>query len=187
MDSVAPEIRRAATLILVRDAGTAPRVLMGRRSDSAVFLPGAYVFPGGAIEPIDQVTEPDHPLNPICAARLGSLAPALAAVRELREETGFRFAGGLDLRPLRYVFRAITPAGFPRRFDTAFFLADAAALDGDLDDIRPEDPELSDLHWVSPDRLSALKLPSITRIVLRSVVARLPSLEAPVTVPEVGL
>ena len=42
--------RPAATLILIRDGASGPEVLMLQRTQSAVFLGGAYVFPGGSLE-----------------------------------------------------------------------------------------------------------------------------------------
>jgi len=49
----APPIRDAATIIMVRDAATRPRVLMGQRGQSAVFMPSKFVFPGGAVDAVD--------------------------------------------------------------------------------------------------------------------------------------
>jgi len=43
----------AATLILLDCTGSEPKVLMGKRHDRHVFMPGAYVFPGGRVDPID--------------------------------------------------------------------------------------------------------------------------------------
>ena len=40
--------RPAATVLLLRDAPAGLEVLMTRRSTTASFAPGAYVFPGGA-------------------------------------------------------------------------------------------------------------------------------------------
>ncbi|HRH88273.1 MAG TPA: NUDIX domain-containing protein, partial [Rubrivivax sp.] len=48
---VAP--RPAATLLWLRDADGAPEVLLTRRSPSASFLPGVFVFPGGRIDDAD--------------------------------------------------------------------------------------------------------------------------------------
>src|SRR5262245_9378759 len=44
------EPRPAATIILLRDAPAGPEVFMLQRTRGAAFLPGAYVFPGGAID-----------------------------------------------------------------------------------------------------------------------------------------
>ena len=44
----------ASTLILLDRSGAEPKVLMGKRHDRHVFMPGAYVFPGGRVDPIDR-------------------------------------------------------------------------------------------------------------------------------------
>jgi 8-oxo-dGTP pyrophosphatase MutT (NUDIX family) len=90
-----PPPRDAASLILVRRDGPAPRVLMGQRGAGARFMPSKFVFPGGAIDPADAALEDAARLAPRCAARLAHGAPAdlglalaRAAVRETFEETG---------------------------------------------------------------------------------------------------
>jgi len=45
--------RPAATLLLLREAQAAPEVFMLQRTAKAAFLPGAYVFPGGALDSDD--------------------------------------------------------------------------------------------------------------------------------------
>ena len=47
------EPRPAATVILLRDTAAGPEVFMLQRTRGAAFLPGAYVFPGGAIDASD--------------------------------------------------------------------------------------------------------------------------------------
>ncbi|HET7409137.1 MAG TPA: NUDIX hydrolase, partial [Paracoccaceae bacterium] len=171
-------IRNAATIILVRRDGDAPpRVLMGQRGHSAAFMPSKFVFPGGAIDPQDREIEPARPLPEPELARLAERAEvdlgrvlALTAIRELWEEAGLAigrpdgpapatvpsewesfFAAGHrpDAEALRFVFRAITPPGRPRRFDARFFVADAGALAGDPDDFSGACDELSHLSWLT--------------------------------------
>ncbi len=50
-EPVAP--RPAATVLLLRDSDSGIEVLMTRRSPTASFAPGAYVFPGGNIDTAD--------------------------------------------------------------------------------------------------------------------------------------
>ncbi len=45
--------RDAATLIIVRSCGPKRAILFGQRSAVARFMPGRYVFPGGAVAPGD--------------------------------------------------------------------------------------------------------------------------------------
>ncbi|MGR3758024.1 MAG: NUDIX hydrolase [Tranquillimonas sp.] len=211
MDKTA--IRDAATIILVRNAATAPAVLMGQRGADAAFMPEKYVFPGGAVDAADAGVPMARPLNGLCAGRLkertGALAPATiaaAAIRELWEETGlilgrphrwpgacapswrsFAETGHLPAPSgMRFVFRAITPPGRPRRFDCRFFLADAANLSGNPDDFSAAQDELRHLRWVPLDEARQLDLPFITSVVLAEVAARLPALEPPESVPFFG-
>lgn len=193
-------IRDAATLILVRDAGTRPAVLMGQRGAGAAFMPMKFVFPGGAVDPGDAAVPLARPFAPACRTRLAlaSSGPApeafaAAAVRELWEETGlvmgtpgswpgppppdwqgFAATGHLpSAAALRFVFRAITPPGRPRRFDARFFLAEATALAGDPDDFSAASDELAHLQWVSLEEARHFDLPFITEVVLAEVAARL--------------
>lgn len=46
-------IEPAATLVLVRDSHEGPQVLMQQRNPKAVFVGGAWVFPGGKLDPDD--------------------------------------------------------------------------------------------------------------------------------------
>ena len=172
-------VRAAATVILWRDTATGPQILMGMRGAAAAFMPSKYVFPGGAVDPEDDVFP--LPLSAICADRLRALcrpdapvpgALAGAALRELREETGLVIAP-TPAPALRFVFRAITPPGRPRRFDARFFLADAAHLTGAPDDFSAADQELSHLHWIGLREARALDLPFITEVVLAEITATL--------------
>ena len=91
--------RLAATTLIVRDDAAGLQVLMVRRSLQASFMPGAYVFPGGAVDDADGA---DHH-RAACdeapaqlAQRIGTvtevgeqaLAYAVAALRECFEECG---------------------------------------------------------------------------------------------------
>ena len=208
MDKTA--IRNAATLILVRDATTAPRILMGQRGAQAAFMPNRVVFPGGAVDVDDHSVPFANTLPEPCVSRLSEdsaegLAPGLfaAAIRELWEETGLLLGAaghwpgdvpedwqGFASRgllpnpgPLSFVFRAITPPGRPRRFDARFFLADAEALACDPDDFSHASDELSHLQWIPLTEVRNFNLPFITEVVLAEVSAALPALDAPHSVP----
>jgi 8-oxo-dGTP pyrophosphatase MutT (NUDIX family) len=109
---VAPAVPRdAATVMLLRPAGAAGavgvEVLMLRRVAAMKFAPGAYVFPGGSVDPADFDADIGwHGPDPAeFGARLGAppeLARALvcAAVRETFEEAGVLLAGAPDGGPL---------------------------------------------------------------------------------------
>jgi 8-oxo-dGTP pyrophosphatase MutT (NUDIX family) len=183
-------IRDAASILLVRPSPVGPQVLMGQRGANAAFMPEKFVFPGGALDQDDAAIPLARPLNVDCTARLAQghsapLALAAAAIRELWEETGLPLgvpgdwpdappdwqgfaARGLrpDAGALRFIFRAITPPGRPRRFDARFFLADATHVAADLDDFSAACEELSHLHWVPMAEARRLNLPFITEVVL---------------------
>jgi 8-oxo-dGTP pyrophosphatase MutT (NUDIX family) len=185
-------IRDAATLILLRNRETRPRVLMGQRGTSAAFMPGKFVFPGGAVDPADGAVTLARPVPAPCADRLaaGSTvtpgAIAAAAIRELWEEAGLSlalpgpdgspwpgFRGRPDAGAMRFVFRAVTPPGRPRRFDARFLLAPAEAVLGDPDDFSAATDELSHLQWIALDEVRSFDLPFITEIVLAEIAWRL--------------
>ena len=51
-DGVDPDVPVAATVVIVRDSALGPEVLMIERPDRGSFA-GAWVFPGGKLEPDD--------------------------------------------------------------------------------------------------------------------------------------
>ncbi|MGB8817108.1 MAG: hydrolase [Rhizobiaceae bacterium] len=187
--------RDAASLIVIDRSGDQPRFLMGKRHAAHVFMPEKYVFPGGKTETGDR-REHSTPLHPGCHVRLASgsrqasdravHALAVCAVRESWEEAriAVALAGSFqseapmpmpflpDLSQLRYVARAITPPGYPRRYDTRFFavfrdvVVEAAPSQG-------ADVEMTGFSYVSETETRDMDLPSITRIILDSVCRRL--------------
>jgi 8-oxo-dGTP pyrophosphatase MutT (NUDIX family) len=111
--------RDAASLVLVRRDGPAPRVLMGQRGEAARFMPSKFVFPGGAVDPGDRALAPAAPPPEACARRLAHRAEpglgralALAAIRETFEESGLAL-GAPD--PAAAARAAWAPEGW-RRF-----------------------------------------------------------------------
>ena len=94
--------RDAATVMVLRSA-PAVEVLMLRRTAAMKFAPGAYVFPGGSVDPADYVSEIgwQGPSPEEFGARLGATAAVAralvcAAVRETFEESGLLLAGAPD-------------------------------------------------------------------------------------------
>lgn len=143
--------RPAATILLLRDGPQGVEVLMTRRSATASFAPGAYVFPGGVIDAAD------HQAHAFAARRQtqggDTLTQSIAAIRESFEELGLLFARHADGRwatptdiaaldrhaPFFEQCRArglqlaadqvyvlahwITDRDLPRRFDVSFLVA----------------------------------------------------------------
>ena len=80
----------AATVLLLRDGDEGLEVLMTRRSMSASFAPGAYVFPGGGIDASD--AQVHHFANRRVTQDDTRLTQAIAAIRESFEELGVLLA-----------------------------------------------------------------------------------------------
>ncbi len=112
---------------------------------------------------------------------------ALAAVRETFEETGLMLGvrrkfdwlaltgawaefAATDIQPdlsrMHLIARAITPPGFPRRFDARFFAIDADAVADRKDGVVHADAELVELAWLPLHEARQLGMPIITEIVL---------------------
>jgi 8-oxo-dGTP pyrophosphatase MutT (NUDIX family) len=100
----------AATVMLVRDAAPSGlEVFMLRRTASAAFAAGMYVFPGGRVDEADGAAAVDAVetgLDDAVASELlavdhGGLAYWVAAVRECFEEAGVLLARRRDGGPVR--------------------------------------------------------------------------------------
>ena len=143
--------RPAATVLLLRDGLDGAEVLMTRRSPTASFAPGAYVFPGGTIDAADARAHAIADHRPTQDGQ--HLTQAIAAIRESFEELGVllarhadgRAADGTDVAALDrakpfaaqceergmrlaadqvYVLAHwITDRDLPRRFDVSFLVA----------------------------------------------------------------
>jgi 8-oxo-dGTP pyrophosphatase MutT (NUDIX family) len=168
MTEAAPPAKPAATVMLLRDTDAGIEVFMLRRTKSAAFAGGMYVFPGGKVDEADGDGDPGY---------------VIAAIRECFEEAGVLLARdnrGLeikdghpvlvhrhdvhdgtvdlvtlcqehDLHPaiedLVWVSHWVTPVEeSPRRFDTRFFIA--VAPTGQTS--RHDDNETIASAWVRP-------------------------------------
>ncbi len=89
-------LRPAATVLLLRDGPQGIEVLMTRRSMTASFAPGAYVFPGGGIDAADAQAHSMATRRPKQSDL--HLTQAIAAIRESFEELGILFARHADGR-----------------------------------------------------------------------------------------
>lgn len=174
-------VRDAATVVLLRDGVDGIEAVMLLRNLRSDFVGGAYVFPGGAVDPDDG----DH------GGDRDDGAFRVAAIRESFEEAGLllarlggapltfddpvverRFvehrravdhgemsmtelcrAEGLELATdeLRYLSRWVTPLGAPRRYDTRFYVTRAPAGQVALHDDR----EAVDHLWIRPQEALA--------------------------------
>ena len=111
MDSPTPEqvpVRDAATVMLLRDGSDGPEVCLMQRNLNSDFVGGAYVCPGGAVDPADAdavVAARCPDLDDAEASRrlglaVGGLAFWVAAIRESFEEAGVLLARHADGRRL---------------------------------------------------------------------------------------
>lgn len=102
-EAVPADPRHASTVVLLRDAGDGPGVeaYLLRRQKTMAFAAGMYVFPGGSVDPRDEVLDASAWVGPSpqdwgsLLTADASLATALvcAAVRETFEESGVLLAG----------------------------------------------------------------------------------------------
>lgn len=197
------EPRDAATIMLIDRSGPRAKVLLGRRHHGHKFMPGKFVFPGGRIEAHDRAMKAVSELHPDTMAKLlarvDNASPdlarglALAAVREMAEETGlllgvkgdappetpgeiwteFSKAGiHPDLGQLHFIARAITPPKRPKRFDTRFFTADATTIAHRIEGVVGPDSELVELVWAPIEEAAQFDMPTITSVVLEELAAR---------------
>jgi len=118
----------AGTAVILRDGTHGVEVLLMRRPDRGSFA-GAWVFPGGMLEPGDRVAGAEE-----------SEDAGRAALRETAEEVG------LALERLVLLSCWVPPAGIPKRVRTWFFLA----ADPGTGTIAAED-EVVDVRWFAPD------------------------------------
>ncbi len=169
-------MRPAATIMFVRDAVNSAgqsqvEVLMTRRSMTASFAPGAYVFPGGVCDPEDATV-----LNTVILPTLSHQTAhietlAVAAIREAFEELGIALVAGLSTNAINQLdrdqslFKQLEHLGgtldtsklisfsqwqtdrdLARRFDVRFFIA---AMPAEQTAIADEKEQFEPC-WVNP-------------------------------------
>jgi 8-oxo-dGTP pyrophosphatase MutT (NUDIX family) len=124
--------RPAASVVLLRRGGKhserALELLLLRRSEEAKFMPGVWVFPGGAVDSADGEGEAGY---------------RACAIRELKEEAGIELAAGSELVLFS---RWITPEVIATRFDAWFFLALAPPHAPPT----PDGVETTEARWLQP-------------------------------------
>ena len=129
-----PGIPVAATAVLLREGRDGPEVLLIERPDRGSFA-GAWVFPGGKLDPSDEGPAEEGTAPEEADARR-------AAVRETREETGLEIAASA----LVTLSCWDPPPGLPLRIRTWFFVGEAPA-GGDL---TLEPGEAVAAEWIRP-------------------------------------
>jgi 8-oxo-dGTP pyrophosphatase MutT (NUDIX family) len=169
-------------------------VLAGRRPLHVRFMPGVYVFPGGAIDPPDRLAWSvecgTEALGPKLArsaraalretweeacvligrpAGLPSAVPvgAVRAVRAAIERAYLERGLVAAMDVLTYVGRAITPSHSARRFNTRFFLGDGSNVFGE----PAATEELEDVGWHPIGRETLGSFRDVTRFMLARAIA----------------
>jgi 8-oxo-dGTP pyrophosphatase MutT (NUDIX family) len=182
--------RDAASLILLRGEGRNLELLAGRRPGHVKFMPGVWVFPGGAVDRGDNTPWRVESGAEYLPPRL--VRCARAALRETWEEVGvlvgrptipmpaaprttltaieaaYAEAGiSAAFNALTYVGRAITPTPVFRRFNTRFFLADG----GDVVGEPASSDELEEVDWHPIGRRSLVPFRDVTQFMLARALA----------------
>ncbi len=161
-------------------------------------FPGGRVDPVDRLMPVARPLDPQAETQLMKQVQRASPAKArafaLAAIRETFEETGlllgvrgdevsdvpdgawkgFAEAKVLpDLSALRFVGRAITPPGRPRRFDARFFTMDASAVAHRIEGVTGPDAELTELVWMPLADAKGLDMPAVTGVMMEELDARI--------------
>lgn len=161
----------AATVVLLRDGADGIEAVMLRRNLRSDFVGGAYVFPGGGVDPQDgdtdrfrvaAIRETFEEAGLLLARRAdgsivsfadGEVADRFVGHRRAVDDGRMTMAQLCDLEGLTMatdgllaLSRWVTPLGAPRRYDTRFFVARAPAGQVALHDDR----EVIDHLWIRP-------------------------------------
>lgn len=144
-------------------------MLMGMRGAKHRFMPNRLVFPGGRVDRADLTAPFATPLSPATERALRKKSNptlarglAIAAARELLEETGLSLGHPPRLDGLHYLARAVTPPGSPMRFNARFLMVEERHVTGELGG----DGELEGLRFYGMAEALALELALPTRRVL---------------------
>lgn len=197
-----PSVRRpdpqpifdAAVVIIADIASGEPRIFLGRRQLSNVFLPGKWVFPGGRAEPDDLLVAACDTLDDgDIAALVWGMTPAwagcqasamaLTAVREVFEETGLAIGtpgqmtgtvpsswtayAATGLKPTVAPLKVVARAITPPGRPRRYdtrFFVTPASAIGVK--TGAHDGEFTEQDWFTVPECRALDLPNITRLVL---------------------
>jgi len=127
----------ACTVVLLRDGAAGLEVLMLERPGTSRSFAGAWVFPGGKVDPEDR----QGPGGRLPGVQLADDAARTAGLREVLEETG-QLLRSDSLVPLS---RWTPMQRLPRRFRTWFFLAETPSAQ-----VRLNPGEHVDHAWLAP-------------------------------------
>lgn len=130
----------AATVLLLRAAGSGVEALLVQRHPQLSFMGGLWAFPGGRLEAADHSAGAGA-ADPVDAAFRH------AACRELDEECA------IALEPAQLLFFShwITPSVAPRRFDTRFYVA----VTEPTRVVTLDQREHVALRWLTPEAAAA--------------------------------
>ena len=142
----------SASVLIIRDGEAHPRfgtlqILMVKRHRNIKFAGGAYVFPGGKLDPADKALEESDQKESLHNISAEFRGLRYAALREVFEETGL-IIGTLDGKPLTEAQRKL----FDQKYREAILennmtLAEFLSQSGiilDMNDCFPF------AHWITP-------------------------------------
>jgi len=172
--SVTAVPKPSASILLIRDSREGLEVLMMQRARSMAFAPGAFVFPGGKVDPSDARRSlwRAHITSRTWSTGCADMPFRIAALRELWEEVGILYSTGINRCPGPHVdmrlwlktrrarlatdnlvpfARWITPEAMPKRYDTMFYVAPVLGTAFE----RADGNEAISARWVNVRRLLA--------------------------------
>ena len=194
--------RDAATLVLVDSSSGEPRMLMGKRRATQIFMPNKVVFPGGRVDSDDRLAESadeltDNELAKLLLEMKGHQSPtrarsmALAAIRETFEETGVIIGRPADETPTTAApgWKTFYDQGYRPVLSGLSLFARAITPPGrtrrydtrffcaSIGEVAAQtgefDDELSEISWYSIAETADLDLPPITRVIIEDLGDRL--------------
>lgn len=132
----------AVTVVLIHDG----QLLMTRRQPAMPAFGGYHAFPGGKVDPADELAPPAA-----LEARMPAVAPRLlrALSRECEEELGINLDAMADAGEIRELVNlgvALTPPIAARRFNTHFF----KLVLGTRPHLTVDEGEAAEATWAAP-------------------------------------
>ncbi len=187
----------ASSLIILRNSRKSIEVLMGRRPLSSRFMPGIYVFPGGALDKTDYYVYKNVSLNKSInirklKARNTNHMNALAktAIRETYEETGLMLAekGKMNIDKnkiintgwLEFFDKGLYPAVnkllylgravTPSVYKVRFHARFFVAVENDFIGTLKTSKELEKLIWIKLEEVKNIKCADVTEFMINELI-----------------